>query len=42
MGDGSLRLAVLKRNGATVQLADTWSLNQTFSQVDLAAGAVKA
>ncbi|MBN8480428.1 MAG: VCBS repeat-containing protein [Xanthomonadales bacterium] len=38
MGDGSLRLAVYKRNGAAVQLADTWSLNQTFSQVDLAAG----
>lgn len=38
MGDGSLRLAVLKRNGAAVQLADTWSLNQTFSQVELVAG----
>ncbi len=42
MGDGSLRLAVFKRIGGTgtgtVQLADTWSFNQTFSQVELAAG----
>lgn len=38
MGDASLRLGVYKRNGSTVQLFDTWSLNQTFSQVELAAG----
>ncbi len=42
MGDASLRLAVFRRTGSgassTVQLADTWSLNQTFSQVELAAG----
>lgn len=38
MGDGSLRLAVFRRIAGGVQLFDTWSLNQTFSQVDLAAG----
>ena len=38
MGDGSLRLAVFKRGANNVQLFDTWSLNQTFSQVALAAG----
>ncbi|MEO8011851.1 MAG: VCBS repeat-containing protein, partial [Dokdonella sp.] len=40
LGDGTLRLAVFRRSAAanTVQLADTWSLNQTFSRVDLAAG----
>ena len=38
MGDGSLRIAVYKRGSNTVQLFDTWSLSQTFSQVELAAG----
>src|SRR5690606_26724326 len=38
MGDGSLRLAVYKRGTGNVQLSDTWSLSQTFSQVELAAG----
>ena len=38
MGDGSLRIAVFQRGTNTVLMVDTWSLNQTFSQVELAAG----
>ena len=42
IADGSLRLAVLRRSGtgagSAAVLQDSWSLNQTFSQVDLVAG----
>jgi PKD repeat protein len=38
MGDGSLRIAIYQRGANTVLLVDSWSLNQTFSQVELAAG----